>query len=86
VKCERNNCPEGTLTIPTIDLAHETSLSTRSPLHKYEILGNEMAHHVSHQITWIEITNKLTAIKNDYDVAFERKHMCTDARVYFPVL
>jgi len=83
VKCERDNCPEETLTIPSIDLAHKTSLSTGSSLHKYEILGNEMAHHVSHQMTWTEITNKLPAIKNDYDVAVERKHVCTDARVYF---
>lgn len=86
MKCERDNCPEGTLPIPSIDLAHKGSLSTRSPLRKYEVLGNEMAHHVSHQRTWTEITYNSPAIKNDYDVMVERKQVCNDAREYFSFL
>lgn len=72
VKCERDNCPEGTLQILSTDLEHKSSLPTRTLLHKSEILGSPMAHLVSHQRTWSAITYKLPAIRNDYDVAVER--------------
>ena len=72
VKCETDNCPEGTHPITLIDLVHKSSLLTTSHLHNYEFFGTEMAQHVSHQRTLTAITCKLPAIKNDYDVLFER--------------